>query len=248
MTTRAKVKRVVEQVDTLPGRMFDIVVQALIVISVIDFSLETLPTLSDSTRATLAWIEAVIVSVFVVEYLVRIWVADDRLAFVISPYGIIDLLAFLPALLFVGLDLRAIRVLRLFRLIRILKLVRYTQAARRMGNAFRAIKEELVLFLVATVLLIYLSSVGIYYLEHEAQPEVFASVFHCLWWAVVTLSTVGYGDAFPVTVGGRLFTFVILILGLGIVAVPAGLMASALSRARKDEASETGDVKPGERS
>ena len=90
-------------------------------------------------------------------------------------------------------------------------------------------------FLGIAVMLIYLSAVGIYYFEHEAQPDLFASVFHSLWWAVVTLTTVGYGDAFPVTLGGRTFTFAVLMAGLGIVAVPTGLLASALSRVREEE-------------
>ena len=84
-------------------------------------------------------------------------------------------------------------------------------------------------------MLIYPSAVGIYYFENEAQPEIFVSVFHSLWWSVVTLTTVGYGDVYPVTTGGKVFTFVVLIVGLGIVSVPAGLVASALSKAREME-------------
>ena len=97
------------------------------------------------------------------------------------------------------------------------------------------VREELVLFIGVSLMLIYLSAVGVYYFEHDSQPEQFASVFHSLWWAVVTLTTVGYGDVYPVTLGGRLFTFVVLFLGLGIVAVPTGLIASALSKAREGE-------------
>ena len=84
-------------------------------------------------------------------------------------------------------------------------------------------------------MLLYFSAVGIYYFEHEAQPKQFASVFHSLWWSVATLTTVGYGDIYPVTVGGKIFTFAVLLVGLGIVSVPAGLVASALSKARAME-------------
>jgi voltage-gated potassium channel len=134
-----------------------------------------------------------------------------------------------------GIDLRAVRALRLLRLLRILKLARYSSAIGRFQRAVALAREELVVFLGIAVMLIYLSAVGIYYFEHEAQPDLFASVFHSLWWAVVTLTTVGYGDAFPVTLGGRMFTFAVLMAGLGIVAVPTGLLASALSRVREEE-------------
>ena len=90
---------------------------------------------------------------------------------------------------------------------------------------------------VAAILL-YLSAVGIYYFERDAQPQQYASVFHALWWAIVTLTTVGYGDIYPVTLGGRMFTFFVLVLGLGVVAVPTGLLASALSQAREEEEEE----------
>ena len=134
-----------------------------------------------------------------------------------------------------GVDLRSVRVLRVLRLLRILRVGRYVQAVERLKRAGRMVREELVLFIGVSLALIYLSAVGVYYFEHDSQPEKFASVFHSLWWAVVTLTTVGYGDVYPVTLGGRLFTFVVLFIGLGIVAVPTGLIASALSKAREGE-------------
>jgi len=96
-------------------------------------------------------------------------------------------------------------------------------------------KEEIILYLMFTILLLFLSSVGIYYFENPAQPEIFSSVFHSLWWSVTTLTTVGYGDAYPITTGGRIFTFFVLIVGIGVVAVPAGLVSSALAEAREME-------------
>ena len=137
-----------------------------------------------------------------------------------------------------GLDLRAVRVFRLLRLFRILKLLRYSQAINRFHRAFIIAKEELILFTLVSLILLYLSAVGIYFFENAAQPEQFKSVFHSLWWAVATLTTVGYGDIFPITAGGRIFTFFVLMIGLGIVAVPAGLVASALSQARREEIPE----------
>jgi voltage-gated potassium channel len=134
-----------------------------------------------------------------------------------------------------GVDLRSIRTFRLLRLFRIFKLARYSAAIRRFHVAIRIAKEEIVLFLGATLILLYLAAVGIYYFESDAQPEKFGSVFHSLWWAVVTLTTVGYGDVYPITVGGRIFTFLILVIGLGVISVPAGLVASALAKARQLE-------------
>jgi voltage-gated potassium channel len=97
------------------------------------------------------------------------------------------------------------------------------------------LKEEIVLFLITAFMLIYLSGMGIYYFENDAQPEVFTSMFDGLWWAVATLTTVGYGDSYPITAGGKLFTFFMLIIGLGIIAVPTGMVASALAKARREE-------------
>lgn len=95
-------------------------------------------------------------------------------------------------------------------------------------------KEELILFFITTLFIIYIAAVGIYYFENAAQPENFKSVFHSLWWAVATLTTVGYGDIYPITVGGRFFTFLILMVGLSIVSVPAGLLTSALQDIAKE--------------
>ena len=108
----------------------------------------------------------------------------------------------------------------------------------RFKKALSYAKEEVVIFLIATVIILYLAAVGMYYFEHDAQPEAFQSIFDSLWWAVATLTTVGYGDVYPVTVGGKIFTFLILMCGLGVVAVPAGLIAAALSKVRRDEDSE----------
>jgi len=122
------------------------------------------------------------------------------------------------------------------RLLRLFKLVRYTQATHRFRRAFDIARDDLVLFGVIALIVLYLSAIGIYHFEHDAQPDKFSSVFDSLWWAVVTLTTVGYGDVFPITPGGRLFTFIVLVMGLGVIAVPSGLLASALSRVRAEEA------------
>ena len=231
-------KTLVEDNTTIHGRRFDLAVQLLIAVSIVGFSIETLPGLSPSTKQLLKGVEGVTVGIFTVEYILRIIVADRRMRFITSFYGVVDLLAIRPFYVSTGLDLRSVRVLRFFRLFRSFKMVRYSNAIQRLHRAFALVKEELLLFLVVTAMLLYLSAAGIYYFENPLQPEVFSSVFDGLWWAVATLITVGYGDVYPVTAGGKIFTFLVLIIGLGVVAVPTGLLASALSEAIRSETTE----------
>lgn len=232
------IKQIIEENDTKPGLIFDLSMQLLIVVSLVTFSIETLPDLQLPIKTSLHYIEIFTVGVFTIEYLGRIFVADRKIAFVFSFYGLIDLFAILPFYLSTGVDLRSIRTLRLLKLFRAFKLFRYSRAIQRFHKAFILAREELILFFCVTLILLYLSSVGIYYFENQAQPENFKSVFHSMWWAVATLTTVGYGDVYPVTLGGRVFTFFILMIGLGVVAVPTGLLATALSEARNFEETE----------
>jgi len=232
---KTKIKNVIENTETTQGRIFAFTVQILIVISLITFSIDTLPNLSSSTKKILQIVEILTVTIFTIEYVLRISASDNKLRFLFSFYGVIDLMAILPFYIASGLDLRAVRIFRLLRLFRILKLFRYNKAINRFHRAFIIAKEELILFFCVSVILLYLSAVGIYYFENEAQPEQFKSIFHSMWWAVATLTTVGYGDIFPITAGGRIFTFFVLMVGLGVIAVPAGLVASALSKARSEE-------------
>ena len=169
-------------------------------------------------------------SYFSIEYLLRIYVADKKFKFIFSFFGIIDLLAILPFYLAFGVDLRSIRAFRFVRLFRLFKLVRYNRAIKHFGRAVSIAKEEILLFFFITIILIYLSAVGIYYFEHEVNPKHFSSIFDSLWWAIITLTTVGYGDVVPITTGGRIFTFIILMIGLAVVAIPTGILSSALTR------------------
>lgn len=228
-------KSLVEAHDTPEGKIFDSVIQVLIIISLFTFSLETLPNLSERSQTLLNIAEVIIVFLFTIEYALRVYVADRKTGYIFSFYGIVDLLAILPFYLALGVDMRTLRALRLLRLFRLFKLARYNRAIDRFVNAFTIAREEIIIFAMVTIIMLYLSATGIYYFEHEAQPELFASIFHSMWWAVVTLTTVGYGDMYPITVGGRIFTFIILIIGIGIVAIPAGLLASALNKVRRDE-------------
>ena len=228
-------KQIVEETDTRMGKVFDLTIQILIVVSAVSFAIETLPGLSSTTIRLLAISEVVIIGVFTAEYLLRFYLSQKKLSFVFSFYGLIDLAAVLPFYLALGLDLRSLRIFRLARLAILLKIFRFSKAARRFQLAFKLVKEEILVFGLFSLALIYLSAVGIYHFEHEAQPEVFVSVFDGIWWATVTLTTVGYGDVVPITIGGKVFTFFVFIVGLSMIAVPSGLVASALSKVRELE-------------
>lgn len=204
----------------------------LIIYSVLCFSVETLPDLNQAMGHFLHYSEIFVVAIFTIEYLYRLYASPKKIKFIFSFFGVIDLFAILPFYLATAIDLRSLRLIRLFRLARLLKLIRYNKVIWRFGKAIYLVKDELLIFTLASLVMLYLAAVGIYHFEHAAQPEVFRSIFDSLWWAVGTLTTVGYGDIYPITSGGRLFTFFILMIGLGLVAVPTGIIASALSEVR----------------
>lgn len=233
-----KIDQIAETRETNFGLYFDYFIQVLILLSIASFSVETIPDLDSKTIYFLEKFELVCIVVFTLEYLIRFYIAKSKTGFAFSFYGLIDLLAILPFYLALGFDLRSARILRFLRLFRIIKLIRYNKAIRRFQNAFIMIKQELIMFSVVSLILFYLSAVGIYYFENSVQPEAFSSIFSSLWWSVVTLTTVGYGDVIPITIGGRIFTFIILMIGLGIIAIPSGMISSALTEARAMEKEE----------
>ena len=153
---------IVQRSDTKSGRIFDWSVIALILASTITLSLETLPELSPTMRTVFHVCEVLFVGVFTIEYCLRVATAPHRLRYIFSFYGIIDLMAILPSYLSMGLlDLRALRIVRLFRILRILKLTRYSRAMARFGRAIALAKEDIVLFLAVTAIVLYLSAYGI---------------------------------------------------------------------------------------
>jgi len=225
--------KIVIENNSTRGRWFDIFIQCLIILSLISFSIETLPGLDSKYHTILYNFEVFSVLVFSAEYLLRVYLTKPSWRYIFSFFGIIDFLAVLPFYLSTGIDLRSIRILRLFRLFRIFKLLKYNTALDRINSAFNEIKNELVIFIIATIFLLYISAIGIYYFENPVQPDQFKSIFHSMWWAVGAIF--GYGNLLPITIGGKIFSTIIVFIGIGLIAIPTGLLASAFSKTFKND-------------
>ena len=220
----------VDDLSSRRGKVFNFIVYGMILFTSILFSVSTHPSITPLQKTSLETLFVASSVFFLFEYVIRIIAADKATSYIFSFYGLIDLLAVIP--LFVGVlaSLQSLRLLRFLRLLSLVKLFKLTPAFTRLAKAFKNIKSELSIFLIAAMVLIYLSAVGIYVFENAAQPEVFSSIFDSLWWAVATLTTVGYGDIYPITIAGKAFTIFILFIGLGIISIPAALLSSELMR------------------
>lgn len=214
-------------------------IMGLIAANVAAVVLSTIDPVQMKYGTELWYFETGSVLVFTVEYLGRIWsnVEDfdewdpirDRLRIATRPMLIVDLLAIVPyflALFGLGVDLRFLRALRLIRLLRLLKLVRYSESIQAFGHAFRIKKDQLIVAFSANLILLIVTSSLMYFAESQAQPESFGSIPATMWWAVVTLTTVGYGDIAPVTPIGRMLGGIVAVLGIGLFALPASILAS----------------------
>ncbi|MHC8605152.1 ion transporter [Arenicellales bacterium IMCC58067] len=221
------------------GKFFEGFILFLIMFSIILISIETFPSISETHKQLLARLEYYILIIFGLEYLIRIARSQKKLRYIFSFSGLVDALVIAPLFLTSGADLRILRGYRLLRLVQLLKLANYSSAIRRFQLALSIAKEEILVFLFFAFFILFVAAYGIYHFENLAQPEAFSSILDGLWWALATLTTVGYGDVYPVTAEGKIFTGLILIVGLGVVAVPTGLIASAITKARaleeKDE-------------
>ena len=218
------------------NKTLEIAIQILIILSLVCFTIETVSGLQPETYELLNILEIVFVGIFTLEYGARIYFSKQKLKFIFSFFGLIDLIAILPFYLSLGFDLRTIRAVRFIRVFRLLKLTRYNKAVNFLRDAFRESKEELIVFSFLASALLYLTSVGIYYFEKDLQPDEFGSVPQALWWSVVTLTSVGYGDVTPISTAGKIFTSIILFLGIGLISVPSAILVSAFSKASKTKA------------
>ena len=247
-----EILEIAEEGDRL-SRAFDIFIVALIALNVIALIVATVPGLSPYSRVFRVF-ELASVIIFSVEYVLRIWSCTEsaehkhpikgRIRFSLRGMMVIDLLAILPfyvALLVPAaavVDLRFLRAVRLMRVFRLFKLGRYSSALRTLGRVFRSKKEELGVAIFAVLVLLILASSLMYFAENAAQPEAFPSIPAAMWWGVAALTTVGYGDVVPMTELGKALGMIVSVLGIGLFALPAGILASGFASEVGREESE----------
>jgi voltage-gated potassium channel len=222
------------------GLIFDRFIIALILLNILAIMLETVASINASYENIFYYFEVFSVAVFTIEYMLRVWSCTEdkdndysnpitgRIKYIMSPMAIIDLLAFLPFYLtmFFAIDLRILRILRMLRL---LKLTRYSEALSVVWAVLTKQRRALTAaFFIMLVALLFTSSI-IYLFEHKVQPEKFSSIPESMWWALATLTTVGYGDVTPITNGGKLFAGMTMILAIGLAALPIGVIATGFA-------------------
>jgi len=238
--TRARILEIIEASDSSDkvGKAFDYIILTFVVLSVISIMLESYKGLYNTYYNYFRIFEAISITVFSIEYFLRILTADIRFKqlskgkaitkYIFTPMALIDLLAILPFYLpmIFPFDMRFLRILRLTKIFRLFKLSRYTNALNIIGKVIKSKKEELLSTMFIMLLVIIISASLIYYIETEIQPDLFPDIGAAIWWAIVTLTTVGYGDIYPVTNMGKVLAAIISLAGIGIVALPTGIISS----------------------
>jgi len=233
------------------NKLFIKFIYSLIILNILSIVLASYKDIRNEYSLFLEYFEAFSVFIFSIEYVLRLWTADlhykkgskakKRKKFFLSTYGIIDLLAILPfylPLLF-PFDLRFVRILRLLRLLRIFKIGRFSKSFNTIKYVLRESKSELSITVFIAFILLIFSSTLMYYVENEAQPEKFQNIGESLWWSVATLTTVGYGDIYPITGLGKFISAIIALIGVAFVALPTGIISSAfIEKIQKEKKKE----------
>ena len=230
-----KLYQIIFEAETPNGKLFDVVLLITIVLSVICVSLESVDSISLKYRVLLRSLEWIFTILFTIEYFLRIWIIKNPFKYIFSFWGVIDFLAILPTYLLFIFNLQflmIIRVIRLIRLFRILHLSSYIRGGQTMIIALRKSIPKIVVFLLTVLLFVIVIGTIMYIVEGPLgnNTEGFESIPNSIYWAIVTLTTVGYGSAVPVTALGKLFASLIMLLGYGIIAVPTGIVASSVSK------------------
>lgn len=230
--TREKLWRIVFLSDTRAGQIFDIVLLWLIALSVVTVALESVAEVRAAFGQAMVIAEWTFTLAFTAEYLLRLWVVRRRWKYAASFFGVVDLLSILPSWLELVVPdahyFLAVRVLRLIRMFRVLKMVEHVEEAAALLTAVRASRRKILVFFVFMLSLVFVEGTAMYVLEHDANPG-FRNIPQSIYWAIVTITTVGYGDISPSTVLGKVMASVIMLTGFTIIAVPTGIVTSALT-------------------
>ena len=232
--------------DSLSSKIVGTFIMVVIILNVFAFILETVESLSIQYGFFFASFEIFSVAVFTIEYALRLWSCTTdgrfsspvtgRIRFAKTPLAVVDLIAILPFYLplIFPVDARFVRILRLLRLFRLLKIARYSESLKTFGHVLKSKKEQLAVSIFVLVIVLLFVSTVMYFVEHEAQPKAFASIPDAMWWGVVTMGTVGYGDVVPITALGKFVGGVVIILAIGFFALPVGVIFSGfLEQAQK---------------
>lgn len=221
------------------ARYVNYLLAALIVSNALFVAVETVPSIGLPYRPYFLTFEVLSTSIFSIEYLARLWVCVEqdrysqpvrgRLRYALSPLPILDLIVILT--FWSSVDLRFLRVARMVRLLKVLNMAHFEQSLGRVGTALSRRRELLTVAVVMMVLCIYASAAVLYQLEHLAQPKVFSSIPDTLWWAMTTLTTIGYGDMIPITPLGKLCAGLISVFGIGVFALPTAVVTAAIVEA-----------------
>ena len=222
--------------ESKADKFVNIFIITLIVLNVLAVMIETIEPVHNKYKLYFNWFDRISVYIFTIEYVLRVWSCTHdprykgsirgRIKYILTPGAIIDLLAFSPYYLhaFLKFDLRMLRILRLMRFFRLFRLTAYTKSAQMIFNVFKSRVNELVLSFIMVLFLIIIASCLLYFAEHNAQPDSFSSIPATMWWAVVTLTTTGYGDMYPITIIGRILAGTIMLTGVALFALPAGII------------------------
>ena len=234
---KQKIFDIIFEADTPYGKLFDISLLLLILLSVGLVMLESIPAINARHHSVLVTLEWVLTSLFTIEYLLRIYCVKNRWRYIFSFYGIIDLLSILP--FYLGLFfptskyLSSIRILRLLRIFRIFNLTRFTRGKNVLVLGLKESKDKIIVFLSFVVLIVVVIGSIMYMVEHDHPESGFTSIPISIYWAIVTLTTVGYGDISPVTGLGQFLASVVMIIGYGVIAVPTSIVTMEMNKASK---------------
>ena len=231
--------------------LFDYLIIVLIILNVIAIAIDTITGLSTSFQKSLKYFEIISIGIFTIEFLMRVYVSDithpartkggSIPKFIASPFGLIDLLAILPFYIpfIIKVDLQFLRILRLIRFFRIFKISRYNSTLKLIRDVIKEKRAELGMTVFIAALFLLISAFLIYHVENPVQPDKFPDIFSSLWWAIATLTSIGHGDIYPITSIGKIINGLVAVLGIGLIALPTGILSAGFVEKIKQSKNQT---------